>query len=336
MTERVHKRGKAGGKKQTNVNVTLENNTMSIDNFLSSLQVGDALTFNGFGFNRMQRYSQTFRNIDHVRQIQATQRLCSTIFQWENLPPELDTELIENQFWDNDLLGWYYDDVVKKHLVLPVTITEHSKIYATIPKRVDVKGVNYVKYNLIPDEDIILIQSSTTGNNFQNMTLSGVDTLNDINQTLINNLAHLKQPYLFTGAPEQIDIVKKMLNQINSNALAIDVPDGIDLDNQLQILQTGAENYTTELADLYNIILQRMLTELGVDNLNIDKKERTNLDEVNANNQIINLYRDSLLIPRLRAIKKINAKFGLNVNLKYYKIEENELTGGDNNDNGDT
>ena len=56
---------------------------------------------------------------------------------------------------------------------------------------------------------------------------------------------------------------------------------------------------------------------LGINNSNIDKRERVNTDEVNSNNEIIQINRNNFLTPRLEACEQINKMFNCKSTVKY-------------------
>ena len=58
-------------------------------------------------------------------------------------------------------------------------------------------------------------------------------------------------------------------------------------------------------------IWNELLTFLGINNLNLEKKERLITDEANADNELINFNLQSFLAPRQLACKQFNEKFGL-------------------------
>jgi hypothetical protein len=59
------------------------------------------------------------------------------------------------------------------------------------------------------------------------------------------------------------------------------------------------------------------MTFLGVNNANQDKKERLVESEVGANDEQIEQARFNMLDARKLACKKINAMFGLNIDVKF-------------------
>lgn len=68
-----------------------------------------------------------------------------------------------------------------------------------------------------------------------------------------------------------------------------------------------------DLADARRNIMADFYSELGIDNLAVDKKERTNLEEMNSNKQRLAIAGQIFLEPRKRFAEEVNAMFGLNI-----------------------
>ena len=71
-------------------------------------------------------------------------------------------------------------------------------------------------------------------------------------------------------------------------------------------------------------LLNELLTFLGINNANTDKKERLIVDEVNAKHDFILVNLDHMFDEREKAVKEINEKFGLNI-----KVEKREVNNGE-------
>lgn len=71
-------------------------------------------------------------------------------------------------------------------------------------------------------------------------------------------------------------------------------------------------------------ILRECMTLLGIENANMDKKERLVSDEVNANNQQVIASRNIWLSERKKAIEELNKKFGLNASVEFAPYEDYE------------
>lgn len=66
------------------------------------------------------------------------------------------------------------------------------------------------------------------------------------------------------------------------------------------------------------------MTFLGIENANMDKKERLVSDEVNANNQQVIASRNIWLSERKKSIEELNKKFGLNASVEFAPYEDYE------------
>ena len=68
-----------------------------------------------------------------------------------------------------------------------------------------------------------------------------------------------------------------------------------------------------KLTDVQKSVWNEFLTWAGINNNNIDKRERVSNSEVLANNEEIIIARESALIPRRQFAEKFNDMFGTNI-----------------------
>ena len=70
------------------------------------------------------------------------------------------------------------------------------------------------------------------------------------------------------------------------------------------------------------MILNEFFTDIGVNNANMDKKERMVANEVEANNEQVKASEDVLLKSREEACKQINRIFGLNISVERKNLDK--------------
>jgi hypothetical protein len=70
------------------------------------------------------------------------------------------------------------------------------------------------------------------------------------------------------------------------------------------------------------MILNEVFTDFGINNANMDKRERMVANEVEANNEQVKASEDVLLKAREEACKNINRIFGLNISVKRRELDE--------------
>lgn len=85
-----------------------------------------------------------------------------------------------------------------------------------------------------------------------------------------------------------------------------------------------------ELADARRNIMADFYSELGIDNLAVDKKERTNLKEMDSNKQRLAVAGQIFLEPRQRFADEVNSLFGLNIKPVFNQEMFKEVDGNEN------
>lgn len=81
--------------------------------------------------------------------------------------------------------------------------------------------------------------------------------------------------------------------------------------DSIRALKTDAPFVADKIMEYKKEIWNEALTYLGINNVEINKKERLITDEASSNNELINLNLQSFLAPRQEACRQFNEKFGL-------------------------
>ena len=81
--------------------------------------------------------------------------------------------------------------------------------------------------------------------------------------------------------------------------------------DQIKAIRTDAPFVADKLLDYKQRIWGEALQFLGINNIEVEKRERLISDEANSNNEVVNLNLQSFLIPRQEACRQFNEKFGL-------------------------
>lgn len=129
-------------------------------------------------------------------------------------------------------------------------------------------------------------------------------------QTKIISQNTLKVPYVFKGTPEQVLSIKNIFEKIQANEPLLIEDEEQDLLGKLEILNTNApfilDKLQTDRAEIYN----EFLTGFGINNVNIQKKERLVTSEADSNNELIMHNRNKFLAPRQEAARILSEIFG--------------------------
>lgn len=125
------------------------------------------------------------------------------------------------------------------------------------------------------------------------------------------------QTLISAGTDQTINDAQKYLNQIIDGNLGIIGENAFFNDLKTHNSQSAAKQDITQLIQLQQFYKSDLYNELGLSSLNNMKKERMNIDEVNANNDNIYPYVDGMLRNRMEGIKMANKLFNGNIEVDF-------------------
>lgn len=125
------------------------------------------------------------------------------------------------------------------------------------------------------------------------------------------------QTLISAGTDQTINDAEKYLNQIIDGNLGVIGENAFFNDLKTHNAQLAAKQDMTQLIQLQQFYKSDLYNELGLSSLNNMKKERMNIDEVNANNDNIYPYVDGMLRNRMEGIKMVNKLFNGNIEVDF-------------------
>lgn len=125
------------------------------------------------------------------------------------------------------------------------------------------------------------------------------------------------QTLISAGTDQTINDAQKYLNQIIDGNLGIIGENAFFSDLKTHNAQSTAKQDISQLIQLQQFYKSDLYNELGLSSLNNMKKERMNIDEVNANNDNIYPYVDGMLKNRMDGIKMVNKLFNGNIEVDF-------------------
>lgn len=153
--------------------------------------------------------------------------------------------------------------------------------------------------------------------------------LNNIQLTIDSNLEHLKNPYILFCSEGQKNTFKEMIKKKSNNEPYILADKSLSEDFNPTVFDLHINDFATNLTNLRDREYNNALTMFGINNVNIQKKERLNVNETTQNDEQININLDSRFKERRKACEEIQKKWGYNINVTlsadYYK-EEGDFT----------
>ena len=245
-----------------------------------------------------------------------------SLFEWENLPNNMDERWIEKYLFTSGKCIFYKDPVMG-YMVAGLAQQGSVNCYGD-PTIVWPVAENYV-YNgekLINGENCYVIRNNDLMlPNFPIIRHYAYKLCN-IDRAIDTNVEAVKTPIIVRCSEKQKLSLKNAINQRKDNEPVIWSSDLADINEMVDTLTTNAPIVFPQLQTQKHMILNEVFTDLGINNANMDKRERMVANEVEANNEQVKACEDVMLKSRQQACKEINRIFGTNISVKRRKLEE--------------
>lgn len=121
-------------------------------------------------------------------------------------------------------------------------------------------------------------------------------------------------PWIIAAPPEGKRNAKEWQHRLFKGKKFIPVNEGSTLP---YTLDTKAPYVAGNIKDLQRTIMNEVLTLIGVDNANVDKRERVQTAEVISNNDQVMSMREARLKPRVQFAERCNAMFGTDISVEW-------------------
>ena len=233
-----------------------------------------------------------------------------SIFKWDNLPNGINERWIEKYLFDigecmffkDPILGFRVSKSIDKGINIynePIDL-EPESTGLTEPKTYK-NGIDAV---LIKNNDLSIPTLPTL--QLYAYRLADLTRAQDVNITA------QKTPILIITSDRQKLTMKNVFNQWSGNEPVIYGDKEMNIDG-VKVLKTDAPIVFDKIQIQKHQLWNEVMTFLGVNNANQDKKERLVDDEVQANNEQVKICLDVMLKARQSACNEINHIFGTNI-----------------------
>lgn len=245
-----------------------------------------------------------------------------SLFEWSGLPNNMDERWIEKYLFTSGKCIFYKDPVMG-YMVAGLAQQGGVNCYGD-PTSVYPVAENYV-YNgdkLVNGENCYVIRNNDLMlPNFPIIRHYAYKLCN-IDRAIDTNVEAVKTPIIVRCSEKQKLSLKNAINQRKDNEPVIWSSDLSDINEMVDTLTTNAPIVFPQLQTQKHMILNEVFTDLGINNANMDKRERMVANEVEANNEQVKACEDVMLKARQQACKEINRIFGTNISVKRRKLEE--------------
>lgn len=248
--------------------------------------------------------------------------IARSLFKWENLPNNMDERWIEKYLFSSGKCIFYKDPNMG-FMVAGFGQQGSINCYGD-PTSVYPVADNYV-YNgpeLINGENCYVIRNNDLMlPNFPVIRKYAFD-LTNIDRAISVNVEAIKTPIIVRCSNKQKLSLKNAINQRRDNEPVIWTSDTANIGDMVDTLNTNAPVVFPQLQTQKHMILNEVFTDLGINNANMDKRERMVANEVEANNEQVKASEDVMLKAREQACKEINRIFGTNISVRRRDYDE--------------
>ena len=252
------------------------------------------------------------------------QLLARSVFKWNNLPNGIDEKWIERYLFKYGECMIYNDETVGM-IVTPCNIYGNVNFYDE-PVQLAPYATNYTHAPLDNFKNCVHIRN----NNLCLPTQPTIELyalrLAEISRTIDININAQKTPVVILTDDKQKLTMKNVFKQWDGYEPVIyGSKNGLNLED-IKALKIDAPIVFDKLEIQKHHIWNECMSFLGVNNANMDKRERLVDDEVQANNEQIELSAQVMLKSRERACELMNEMFNLDVSVEMRKVNAPALS----------
>lgn len=245
-------------------------------------------------------------------------KIALSMFEWVNLPSSMSSKYLEEcLFYDG--FATLLKDERYGYINTRCCSCGNINIYG-IPTDFNCYSYEYharrklytglVDDNTVKNSCILVINNKDLQATASTLSLFAY-RLYEAEMTAMTNIKAQKTPVMILASEKQRQTMETLYKQYDGNYPVIfGDKDSLDLSN-IKSINTEAKFIANDIMEYKKLIWNEALTFLGINNIEVEKKERLVKDESNANNELINLNLQSYLIPRQEACKQFNELFGL-------------------------
>ena len=243
--------------------------------------------------------------------------LCLNFFEWE-LPvnnEQLNSDFIERLLFYKGRCAIINDKSRGLMVVDFVNIGGFSNMFG-YPTRIQARDI--FDYNKVignyDSADFVIITNNKMWYPTNITVMKYSVDISNILDAINLNVESQKFPVILQATDEKQKLTMEQLaDKIECGERYIFSKPEFNVNSLISSLDINAPFISDRLQDLQQKKTAELLTALGINNQNVNKESGITSDEVQANNGLVKLNFDSMLIPRQEACDEIKRKFNINV-----------------------
>lgn len=186
---------------------------------------------------------------------------------------------------------------------LPIAISSDWKLPKYMPKT-----------PLKVDKEIVISYINKTRTPIKEMVIYYVNRIVQIEMLMNSHINKLKMPFLVAVSPEDKEKMEDIIDRILNDEEVVYLSAN-DIAN-LKTLINNTPYILDKLLQHEKALINEVLTRLGINNVDIEKKEHLIVDEANANNELISDNGDIYLKEMEKFCEECNALLGTSMSVE--------------------
>lgn len=246
-----------------------------------------------------------------------------SMFEYKNLPEGIDVRMMELWLLTNGYCIFFKDDALKQdeknrapegYAVLQGVAYGQWDIY-NLPRERRAYAPNGFQKELNEDNSVIMFSNQLRTPEIFILMLYA-QRIAEIDRTIDVNVQNQKAPKVIRCDEKQRLTWKNIAMQVDGNVYTIAADKNVDL-KDLEVLDLTVPFVGEDMDRLKRRYISECMTFLGVEGVDTDKKERLIGQEVLRGMGDVEASRFTRLTPRQDAVKEINEKFGLDIEVDF-------------------
>ena len=245
-------------------------------------------------------------------------------FEWKNLPPEIDPRFLEMILCFDGKALFYFDDDLGEYVALQFFNSSTLDIYREPCKRTAFSpAVNFRHKALDESESVIIWNNGLHLPEILPLRLYA-RRIAECERTIDVNVKGQKTPKIIRSTNEERLTIENLFKKYDGNIPFIFGSKNLADMQDITVLDTTVPFVADKIQILKRQIFNEALTYFGIENANSEKKERLVSDEVASNYGGVDIARRTRLNARKLACRKINERFGLNIDVEFASTSPRE------------
>lgn len=245
-------------------------------------------------------------------------------FEWKNLPPEIDPRFLEMILCFDGKALFYFDDDLEEYVALQFFNSSTLDIYREPFKRTAFSpAVNFRHKALDESESVIIWNNGLHLPEILPLRLYA-RRIAECERTIDVNIKGQKTPKIIRSTNEERLTLENLFKKYDGNIPFIFGSKNLADMQDITVLDTTVPYIADKVQILKRQLFAEALTYFGIENANTEKKERLVSDEVASNFGGVDIARRTRLNARKLACRKINERFGLNIDVEFASTSPRE------------